>query len=81
MTFAVNVTDANVEQDDQVRDVTPKIMSLIKSRTEQLLVDISRVAPHDPALKTLANLGHMATRISENVQGRHPMGLGGSQYS
>ncbi|KAK0651058.1 hypothetical protein B0T16DRAFT_442635 [Cercophora newfieldiana] len=52
--------------DDQVREVTPKIMSLVKSRSEQLMMDISRIAPQDPSLKTLANLAHVAGRITDN---------------
>jgi len=51
-------------------------MSLVKDRTEQLLLEISRIAPHDPSLKTLANLGHIAGRISDSAQGRHGSGSG-----
>ncbi|KAK3684081.1 hypothetical protein B0T22DRAFT_483868 [Podospora appendiculata] len=67
--------------DDQVRDVTPKIMSLLKTRIEQLLLDISRVAPHDQSLKTLANMVHVASRIAETVQqSRHSSGHSGAPY-
>jgi len=54
--------------DDQVRDVTPKIMRDLKSRIEQLLLDISRIAPHDPSIKTLSGLSQLASRIAESVQ-------------
>ncbi|KAL2263307.1 hypothetical protein VTK26DRAFT_7360 [Humicola hyalothermophila] len=57
--------------DDQVREVTPKIMTLLKARIEQLFLDISRVAPHDTSLKTLSNMSQTAGRIAENVQLRH----------
>lgn len=58
-------------QDDQVREVTPKIMNLLKTRIEQLLLDISRVAPHDPSLKTLSTMSQIAGRVAENAQVRH----------
>ncbi|KAH6613248.1 hypothetical protein F5144DRAFT_587091 [Chaetomium tenue] len=57
--------------DDQVREVTPKIMTLLKTRIEQLFLEISRIAPHDPALKTLSNMSQVAGRVAENVQMRH----------
>jgi hypothetical protein len=60
-----------VLQDDQVREVTPKIMTLLKTRIEQLFLEISRIAPHDPALKTLSNMSQIAGRIAESVQVRH----------
>lgn len=46
-------------------------MTLLKTRVEQLLLDISRVAPHDPSLKTLSNMSQTAGRIAESVQMRH----------
>jgi len=57
-------------------------MSVVKSRAEQLLIEISRVAPNDPSLKTLATLGHVASRISDAVQSRHisASSLPGSSY-
>ncbi|KAL2158755.1 hypothetical protein VTH06DRAFT_3946 [Thermothelomyces fergusii] len=57
--------------DDQVREVTPKIMNILKTRIEQLFLEISRIAPHDPALKTLSNMSQVAGRIAETVQMRH----------
>ncbi|KAK0625856.1 hypothetical protein B0T14DRAFT_492289 [Immersiella caudata] len=66
------------ELDDQVRDVTPKIMTLIKTRCEQLLVEISRYAPQDPHLKTLSSLAHVAGRIMDAVQAPRHMSLGHS---
>lgn len=58
-------------QDDQVREVTPKIMTMLKTRIEQLFLDISRVAPHDASLKTLSNMSQVAGRIADSVQMRH----------
>jgi hypothetical protein len=62
----------HILQDDQVREVTPKIMNLLKTRIEGLFLEISRIAPHDPVLKTLSNLSQVANRIAESVQMRHP---------
>jgi predicted type IV restriction endonuclease len=55
-------------QDEQLRDVTPKIMTLIKGRIEQLILHISRLAPSDPNLKTLSNMANVAGRIAETVR-------------
>lgn len=53
-------------------------MTLLKNRIEQLLVEISRIAPHDPTLKTLSSMIQVATRIAETVQMRHgPMHAAG----
>jgi hypothetical protein len=53
-------------------------MTLLKTRIEQLFLEISRIAPHDPALKTLSNMGQAAGRIAESVQIRHnPMHVPG----
>ncbi|OIW22925.1 hypothetical protein CONLIGDRAFT_637855 [Coniochaeta ligniaria NRRL 30616] len=54
--------------DDQLREVTPNIMGLIKSRVEQLFLRVSRLAPNDPTLKMLTNMANVAGRIAENVQ-------------
>jgi len=67
--------------DDQVREVTPKIMTLIKGRIEKLIMEINRTHPQEALLKTLANLAHVAGRIVENVQTRHPaLGHPGPAY-
>jgi hypothetical protein len=51
-----------------LREVTPKIMGLIKGRVEQLFLRVSRLAPNDPTLKMLTNMANVAGRIAENVQ-------------
>lgn len=53
------------KQDDQVREVTPKIMGLLKTRIEHLFVRISRIAPNDPTLKSLTNMANVAGRIND----------------
>lgn len=50
-----------------MREVTPKIMTLIKNRTESLLMDINRVNPHDQALKVLHQITTYAGRIADNA--------------
>ncbi|KAK4223317.1 hypothetical protein QBC38DRAFT_487960 [Podospora fimiseda] len=68
--------------DDQVREVTPKIMTLLRGRIEQLLLEVSRVAPHDSSLKSLSTLAQAAGNINNLVQGRHgSMGPMGSMQS
>ncbi|KAK4239222.1 hypothetical protein C8A03DRAFT_14376 [Achaetomium macrosporum] len=67
--YAFNENLGNL--DDQVREVTPKIMTLLKTRIEGLFLEISRIAPHDPALKTLSSMSQIAGRIAESVQMRH----------
>lgn len=62
---------ADIFQDEQVRGVTPKIMSLVKERAENLFVEISRVAPHDPTLKTLGSIAHHARRIEDLFRPRN----------
>lgn len=56
------------QQDDQLCNVTPRIMGLLKGRLEQLIVKISRISPSDPIIKKLTHLVHMVTQISETVQ-------------
>jgi hypothetical protein len=55
-------------QDEQVREVTPKIMTLLKTRIEHLFLRISRQAPHDPMLKILTNMANVVNRINEMVR-------------
>lgn len=56
------------EQDDQLCNVTPRIMSLLKGRLEQLVVKISRISPSDPIIKRLTHMVRMVTQISEAVR-------------
>ena len=64
----ISVLTKMIAQDDQLREVTPKIMGLLKSRIEQLFLRISRLAPNDPTLKNLTNMANVAGRIAESVQ-------------
>jgi hypothetical protein len=65
-TFHTNTL--SVAQDSEVRSVTPKIMSLLKTRLEQLFLNISNMAPRDPVLKNITNMTNMATRIIDTVR-------------
>jgi hypothetical protein len=56
------------QQDDQLCNVTPRIMGLLKGRLEQLIVKISRVSPSDAIIKKLTHMVHMVTQISEAVR-------------
>ncbi|KAJ9143336.1 Muc1 extracellular alpha--glucan glucosidase [Pleurostoma richardsiae] len=61
--------------DNQVREVTPKIMGIIKSRLESLFMRITNAAPGDPILKNLASMIQLTNRINSDVQmlgGSHP---------
>ncbi len=59
-------------------------MTLLKTRVEQLFLEISRISPHDVALKTLSNMSQVAGRVAESVQMRHGSlhapGLMGNPY-
>ena len=55
-------------------------MTLVKERAEHLLMDIGRVAPHDPTLKTLGSIAHHAGRIANTVQPRHSFNHAGPVY-
>ena len=51
-----------------MREVTPRIMTLIQTRVEQLMLRVSRLAPNDPTLKMLTNMANVARRIADTVQ-------------
>jgi len=50
-------------QDDQVRELIPKIMGIYVQRLEHLFMRISQVAGHDPLLKRLSLMVAAANRI------------------
>lgn len=55
-------------------------MSLIQAKVEELLLAISREAPHDTSLKTLSNIAHLAGRVGESCQPSRQMGQPGAPY-
>ncbi len=53
-----------------MRDVTPRIMGLLKTRIEHLILKISRLAPNDSSLRGLPNMANVAGRIVDTVANR-----------
>ncbi|CAN8104583.1 unnamed protein product [Discula destructiva] len=49
----------------QVREVTPKVMRLIKGRLEHILIRLSTARPHDPSLKTVSQMIEHTRKINE----------------
>jgi hypothetical protein len=54
--------------DEQVREVTPKIMGIYIQRLEHLFMRISNVSAQDPILKRLSLLVSTANRIVDTVR-------------
>jgi len=55
-------------QEDQVRDLIPKIMGIYIQRLEHLFMRISQVAGHDPLLKRLSMMVAAANRILDTTR-------------
>ncbi|KAJ2902144.1 hypothetical protein MKZ38_000997 [Zalerion maritima] len=55
--------------DNQTRDITPKIMTLVVSRIEGIFFEITRQAPQDPILKVLSGLIATGNRIVRTTKG------------
>lgn len=51
-------------QEDQVREIIPKIMGIYAQRLEHLFMRISNLSAHDPTLKRLSAMVAMANRIN-----------------
>jgi len=56
-------------------------MTLLRGRIEQLLLEISRIAPHDTSIKTLSAMAQAAGNINSAVQGRHGSMHGPSHHN
>jgi hypothetical protein len=56
------------QQEHEIREVTPKIMGVVKQRLEQLFLAINNVAPRDPVLKNITNMAGLASRIIDVVR-------------
>jgi hypothetical protein len=54
--------------EESVRSVTPKIMSILRSRVEQLFMRVSSVSAQDPLLKRLSAIANAAQRMGEAVE-------------
>ena len=55
-------------------------MSLIQAKVEELLLAISREAPHDASIKTLSNIANIASRVGESCQPSRQLGHPGAPY-
>ncbi|TPX11672.1 uncharacterized protein E0L32_007651 [Thyridium curvatum] len=55
-------------QDEQVRELTPKILSHIKARLEQVFIEISTISANDPVLKNIAQMASLINRIVDGAQ-------------
>jgi hypothetical protein len=51
-------------QEDQVREIIPKIMGIYSQRLEHLFMRISNLSAHDPTLKRLSTMVTVANRIN-----------------
>ncbi|KAI1002771.1 hypothetical protein K3495_g5433 [Podosphaera aphanis] len=65
-TFQAHISAGSM--DDQVRNLSPKIMGIYRQRFEHLYMRISQVSPHEPILKRLSFLVAAADRIVETAQ-------------
>ena len=74
------IANSLVLQEDQVVEAVPKVMSLIKAKVEELLLAISREAPHDASLKTLSNIANLAGRVGESCQPSRQLGHPSAPY-
>lgn len=51
-----------------MREITPKIMGILKSRVEQLFLRVSSVSAQDPVLKNMSRMVNLMNRITESVE-------------
>lgn len=54
-------------QEGQVREVTPKVMSLIKGRLEHVLVRLSTMRPNDPILRNISQMIDYTRKIVDTM--------------
>lgn len=59
--------DALPKIEGQVREVTPKVMSLIKGRLEHVLVRLSTMRPNDPILRNVSQMIDYTRKIVETM--------------
>ncbi|TQS36091.1 hypothetical protein Golomagni_03468 [Golovinomyces magnicellulatus] len=65
-TFQAHITDGNM--DDQVQDISPKIMGIYCQRLEHLFMRISQISAHEPILQRISALVSAANRIVETAR-------------
>lgn len=54
-------------QEGQVREITPKVMSLIKSRLEHVFIRLNSAAPTDPILRNLSLMIEYTRKIADSM--------------
>ncbi|KAL1858175.1 hypothetical protein Daus18300_010057 [Diaporthe australafricana] len=59
----------------QVREITPKVMSLLKGRLEHIFLRLSSTVPSDPALRNISNMTNLTQRITDSMR---PLAAGSS---
>ncbi|KUI67252.1 hypothetical protein VM1G_02929 [Cytospora mali] len=52
----------------QVREITPKVMSLLKGRLEHIFMRLSSAVPNDPALKNISMMTSLTQRITDSMR-------------
>ncbi|POS76281.1 hypothetical protein DHEL01_v205319 [Diaporthe helianthi] len=52
----------------QVREITPKVMSLLKGRLEHVFLRLSSSVPSDPALRNISNMTSLTQRITDSMR-------------
>lgn len=55
-------------QEGQVREITPKVMSLLKGRLEHVFLRLSSTMPSDPALRNISNMTNLTQRITDSMR-------------
>lgn len=55
----------NFIQEGHVKDVTPKVMQLIKGRLEHILIRLSTARPNDPILRDISQTLEYTRQVSE----------------
>lgn len=54
-------------QEGQVREIAPRVMSLIKGRLEHVLVRISTLRPNDPILRNVSQMIEYTRKIVDTM--------------
>ncbi|KAK7746685.1 hypothetical protein SLS53_001871 [Cytospora paraplurivora] len=68
------------EQEGQVREITPKVMSLLKGRLEHVFLRLNSTVPNDPALKNISMMTSLTQRITDSMRHASVGGLPGASY-
>ncbi|KAG8163182.1 hypothetical protein KVR01_007660 [Diaporthe batatas] len=61
----------------QVREITPKVMSLLKGRLEHVFLRLSSTMPSDPALRNISSMTSLTQRITDSMR---PIAAAGVPY-